>query len=67
MTNNRRFPARTLRVTLAHPIALLGAGLLAGLLATPSTALAGPVRKVPNHRQYADDPGIQKSIEGVLD
>lgn len=50
-------------------------GLLARVLGTLLTlmviptppALAGPARAAPAHRQYADDPGIQKSIEGVLE
>jgi hypothetical protein len=63
MTNNRRSSAPALPLTLALPVGLL----LTGWLAIPSAALAGPARKAPTHRQYADDPGIQKTIEGVLD
>ncbi|MFH2010102.1 MAG: hypothetical protein ABI333_26125 [bacterium] len=68
-----RFPLTGLRPTGLRPTGLRPTGLLltglllTGLLLAPSTALAGPAREAPTHRQYADDPGIQKSIEGVLD
>jgi hypothetical protein len=42
--------------------------ILVAAVTLPATAsVAGPSRAPPAHREYADDPGIQRSIEGVLE
>ncbi len=55
-------PARPVAPRCLAVLSLLAA---MALPATPSEA--GPVRTPPAHRQYANDPGIQRSIEGVLE
>ncbi len=55
-------PARTIA---PRRLALL---ILVASVALPTgLAWAGPSQKAPPHREYADDPGIQRSIEGVLE
>ncbi len=48
------------------PWALASLLLVTALALPTDTALAGPGKAAPAHREYADDPGIQHSIEGVL-
>ncbi len=62
-----------MRKLIPHPGPTMALGSLATVLlmvvvAFPVTsALAGPSKTAPAHREYADDPGIQRSIEGVLE
>lgn len=41
--------------------------LVTAVVLPASPSGAGPARAAPAHREYADDPGIQRSIEGVLE
>lgn len=41
--------------------------LIAAVAFPAGSSQAGPSRAAPAHREYADDPGIQQSVEGVLE
>jgi len=41
--------------------------VLAAVTIPAGPILAGPSRAAPTHREYANDPGIQQSIQGVLE
>jgi hypothetical protein len=41
--------------------------LVAAVVFPVDTSVAGPSQTAPAHREYANDPGIQRSIEGVLE